>query len=315
MNCFLAGTTCALNLCNLSLGGNLPNGFQTKNNIAVLNVLSSKSYLSVIRSLKKEPVSVWFVSLVKFINESGLLNSILLFFCSILADSPCDFGYISKYLLDSGLNFIIIYMNGSIKNLGLLGACGDTTAYFPDVNISIGVKVNGLLSSTLVELQTIALVLECVPASLLQININNIKEKRPKTSGNIGVVRNKHANFYANTVIFSKSFLPLMVSYCFLNVESRPVFGSACYVAKKLFYAVYSVGWKARCVGSTINANLCNCFNVWHPNMAKRKKTYNSRYLSATYIWCGMMKDSNYIFSCAYDGKVKKTLLSDATLE
>ncbi|KAG9304762.1 hypothetical protein G9A89_003936 [Geosiphon pyriformis] len=235
INCFLAGATCALKLCNLFLGGVLPNVFQAKNNIAVLNMLSFESYLNMAN-------------------------------------------YVNKHLLNSGLGFITVYTDSSVKDLGSLDACGNVATYFLNVNTSIGIKMDGLLSLTLVELQTIALALE--------------------------------------------SFLPLMMSYCFLNVEDRSVIGNAYYVVKNLFNAVYSVGWETRCVGRIIGAELCGHFDkaktfcVWHPNgkirsdcictvlvalwsyfikafyyclpVAKRKKMYNSRYLNIACIQCGL---------------------------
>ncbi|KAG9292631.1 hypothetical protein G9A89_007003 [Geosiphon pyriformis] len=120
VNCFLAGTTCALKLCNLSLGAG--------NSIAVLDVLGFEYYLSIAKFLKKygvvfwkkldprDLVPVWFASLVKFIVEDGLLNSIMLSPHSILTNSPCDFGYVSEHLLNSRLGSITVYTDGSLMD-------------------------------------------------------------------------------------------------------------------------------------------------------------------------------------------------------
>ncbi|KAG9302049.1 hypothetical protein G9A89_021093 [Geosiphon pyriformis] len=146
------------------------------NNIAVLNVLSFEFYLNIVKSLKKysvvfvnqlldHHVLVWFAFLVKFIIENGLLNSVMLSSCSIPTNSLCDFGYIGECLLNSRLGFITIYIDGSVKNLGFLSACGGATAYFPNVDVSVKIKVDGLLSSTLVEMRAIAFALKCVSAS------------------------------------------------------------------------------------------------------------------------------------------------------
>ncbi|KAG9296155.1 hypothetical protein G9A89_014747 [Geosiphon pyriformis] len=362
VNCFLTGATCALKLCNLSLGSNLPNVFQARNSIVVLDVLSFESYLGIVKSLKRygintfcrwkkldprDPVSIWFVSLAKFIVKDGLLNCVLLFPHSVSTDSSCDFGYVGEHLLNSGLGSITIYTDGFIKNLGLLGAYGGATAYFLNIDTSVGIKMDGLLLSILVELQTIALALKCVLASQsvnLYMNSQALLDLCKSASGLAGpdFFRNECANFYADAAVTSGFFLSLMVPYHFLNVESRSVSGNTCHVAKKLFNT-------ARCVGGIISVSLSSHFDkvktfcVWHSDgrirfgytstvsatlwsyfikvlyhclpMAIRKKKYNLNYLNIACIQYGLVKDSDHVFSCICDVNVWDTLLSDATLE
>ncbi|KAG9301447.1 hypothetical protein G9A89_018119 [Geosiphon pyriformis] len=255
MNCFLAGATHVLKLCNLLLDGNLPDVFQAKNSIAVLDVLDLESYLCVTKSLRR--YSIVFV----------------------------------HQLLDR--------RDDSIKGLGSLSVHGGAAAYFPDANVSIVVKVDGLLSSTLVELQVIALALECVFAF-------------------------RSVNLFTD----SQASLDLCKSGGGV-IEDRPVSRNACHIAKKLFNAVHSVGWEAKCVGSFISVDLCNCFDktktfcVWHPDgkiksgytMAKMKKLYNPRYPSIACIRCGLVENSDHVFSYTYDANVRETLLSDASME
>ncbi|KAG9290241.1 hypothetical protein G9A89_022217 [Geosiphon pyriformis] len=393
-NCFLAGATRALKLCNLSLGGDLSDVFRAKNNIAVLDVLSLESYLHMAKSLRRYgivfvhqlldcqgvcfewntfcrwkkldprgPVPVWFVLLVEFINGGGLLNRVALSYCSALADSLCDFGYVNKHLLDSDLSSVTVYTDGSVKDLGSLGVCGGAAVYFPDANVSIRVKIDGLLSSIL-----------CVPTSwsvnlftdnqaLLNLcksgngvfspdfhdkcwikkeHIRHVISKKGlsitwnKVKSHSGVVRNECANFYADATVASKFFLPLVVFYHFLRVEDRLVSGNARHIAKKLFNAVHSVSWEAKCIGSFISAGLCNHFDkaktfcVWHPDdkiksgytssasatlHGQKKRLYNLRYPSIAYIRCELVEDFDYVFSCAHNANVWETLLSDASME
>ncbi|KAG9295163.1 hypothetical protein G9A89_006144 [Geosiphon pyriformis] len=173
VNCFLAGTIHALKLCNLSLGSDLPNVFRAGNRIAVLDVLGFESYLGIAKSLRRYgvmftdqfldccdkcfmwntfcrwkkldprgPVPVWFASLVKFIIESGLLNSVLLSSHFVPTDFFCNFGYIGEHLLNSGLGSITVYTDGCIKNLGLVRACGGAAIYFLDVDTSVEIKAD-----------------------------------------------------------------------------------------------------------------------------------------------------------------------------
>ncbi|KAG9285318.1 hypothetical protein G9A89_010793 [Geosiphon pyriformis] len=53
-------------------------------------------------------------------------------------------------------------MDRSLKGAGLAEMVGEITVYFPAVDISIGMRVDRLLSSTLTKLQAVALALECI---------------------------------------------------------------------------------------------------------------------------------------------------------
>ncbi|KAG9305670.1 hypothetical protein G9A89_022592 [Geosiphon pyriformis] len=361
-NCFLAGVTRVLKLCNLSLGGDLPDVFRAKNSITVLDVLGLESYLCVAKSLRRwkkldlrGPVPVWFVLLVEFINGSGLSNHVVLSHCSALADSPYDFGYINEHLLNSDLSSVTVYTDGSVKGLDSLNAHGGAATYFLDANVSIGVKIDGLLSLTLVELQVIALALECVPVSQ-SVNLftdsqasldlcefgGGLSVTWNKVKSHSGVVGNEYANFYTDAAVASKFFLPLVVPYRFLRIEDRPVSRNACHIAKKLFNAVHSVGWKAKCVGSFVSTGLCDHFDkiktfcVWHSDgkiksdytnsasvtlwsylmkalhyhlpVAKRKRLYNLRYPSIVCIWCGLVEDSDHVFSYTHDANAGSSI-------
>ncbi|KAG9292129.1 hypothetical protein G9A89_005273 [Geosiphon pyriformis] len=97
--------------------------------------------------------------------DCGLSNDVFAKSHSALTKSSCDIRSMFECLLTSECSFIKVYTNESVKSLGSIGACGGTAAYFPKTDASIGVKVLGLLFSTLVKLQTITLALECVPIS------------------------------------------------------------------------------------------------------------------------------------------------------
>ncbi|KAG9298683.1 hypothetical protein G9A89_012751 [Geosiphon pyriformis] len=56
-------------------------------------------------------------------------------------------------------------MDGLLKNAGTADVTGGAAAYFSSMNLNVGVRVYGLLSSTLSELQAVALALECVTSS------------------------------------------------------------------------------------------------------------------------------------------------------
>ncbi|KAG9295425.1 hypothetical protein G9A89_013454 [Geosiphon pyriformis] len=58
-----------------------------------------------------------------------------------------------------------VFMDGLLKNFGGADVASDAVAFFSAIDMSIGIKIHGLLSSTMAELQAIALSLECVPSS------------------------------------------------------------------------------------------------------------------------------------------------------
>ncbi|KAG9307264.1 hypothetical protein G9A89_017092 [Geosiphon pyriformis] len=57
-----------------------------------------------------------------------------------------------------------VYTDGSLKYLDTVDCRAGTAAFFEDIGLGLGVGVQGLVSFTLAELQTIALALECMPA-------------------------------------------------------------------------------------------------------------------------------------------------------
>ncbi|KAG9299002.1 hypothetical protein G9A89_020315 [Geosiphon pyriformis] len=56
-------------------------------------------------------------------------------------------------------------MISSLKGFGSADVAGGAAAFFPKIGLGIGVRIVGLLSSMMAELQAIALVLECVSFS------------------------------------------------------------------------------------------------------------------------------------------------------
>ncbi|KAG9297363.1 hypothetical protein G9A89_009447 [Geosiphon pyriformis] len=111
------------------------------------------------------PILAWFVSITNFVKNGNLGNSVAVMFYFTPTNFLCDIGFVSEHLLAFGQGSINVYTDSSVRSLGFIGACSGTTAYFPKVDISISVKVLGLLFSTLVELQVIVLALECIPVS------------------------------------------------------------------------------------------------------------------------------------------------------
>ncbi|KAG9297734.1 hypothetical protein G9A89_011249 [Geosiphon pyriformis] len=129
---------------------------------------------------------------IKFIENSGVVggNSVVCRFAS--SGSLYDFGFINEHLVQFGFNVLNVHTDGSVKNLGSVGACGGAATYFSLLrinlvvvrvwhclfalligfsirvtlctNLDVGVRVYGLLFSTFAKLQAIALALDCISA-------------------------------------------------------------------------------------------------------------------------------------------------------
>ncbi|KAG9299454.1 hypothetical protein G9A89_009407 [Geosiphon pyriformis] len=114
-------------------------------------------------------------------------------------------------------------MDRLVKSLRSVSICGNTAAYFSDINLSIAAIVFTLdcipaLSSVILFLDSQAFLNMCVLVG------NCVKEHS-------GVVDNKHANFFTGAIIKSKFVLSVEISYCFLVIKGRSVSGNTyCFV-------------------------------------------------------------------------------------
>ncbi|KAG9286031.1 hypothetical protein G9A89_022708 [Geosiphon pyriformis] len=110
----------------------------------------------------------WFNVAVHFLSGSGSL-----LICSLsplnvdLSDvlKSCEFDVIRNHLLEVDSDRLFLFTDGSLYGLGTPGMKAGTMVFFGDIDLGLGVEVFGLVSSTIVELQAIALALECVPLS------------------------------------------------------------------------------------------------------------------------------------------------------
>ncbi|KAG9302938.1 hypothetical protein G9A89_022355 [Geosiphon pyriformis] len=73
-----------------------------------------------------------------------------------------QFSDVKNDLLEVWFGSISVFTNSFLKEVGFVNVAGGAVAFFFEIELGIGVKVVGLLSSMMAELQTVALVLECV---------------------------------------------------------------------------------------------------------------------------------------------------------
>ncbi|KAG9299186.1 hypothetical protein G9A89_013834 [Geosiphon pyriformis] len=76
-----------------------------------------------------------------------------------------SFMFVCNHLSWVGTGSLSVYIDGSLKSLGTVGYKAGTAVFFEDIDLGLGIGILSLMSSTLAEMQAIALALECVPLS------------------------------------------------------------------------------------------------------------------------------------------------------
>ncbi|KAG9290536.1 hypothetical protein G9A89_020906 [Geosiphon pyriformis] len=135
-------------------------------------------------------------------------------------------------------------------------AC-DAVVYFPGLNKGLGVEVHGVLSSTLAELQAVALALKCVPASVSvalhmdsQVAINayvtelDLTVHWIKVKGHAGIADNVLADVLAEQAVHSGVSFLARINYRYVIVDGRPVFGNARHFVHDIFRSICKFQWK-----------------------------------------------------------------------
>ncbi|KAG9299911.1 hypothetical protein G9A89_009639 [Geosiphon pyriformis] len=303
LNCFLAGATQILASCKISLGGAFSNVFWTGTNVLILDMLGLDGYLDIRKFLMKYGL-IFANQLLDYCGICFTWNTfrrwkklnlrVNVVSYSAPTDFFCDVGFTSEHLLALNHESIEVYTNGSVKNLGSIGACGGTAAYFPraNANIAITLALNCVSISSIVELFTDSQMSLDICKFNIGMSVSNFYCK---------------SDFFANATVFSKFMLPLNMPYYFFRIENRFVSGNTCHFVKNLFDAVNFVNIVE--TGDAGKIDTHKLFSVWHSDVTMRKRLYNSRYLSIICIRCDMVEDSDHLFLCLHDDNTKKTVL------
>ncbi|KAG9292912.1 hypothetical protein G9A89_016274 [Geosiphon pyriformis] len=204
-NNFLSGVVCIFFGCDLSLGTSLASTFRLRGGTPMSLVLGEPRFLKCVPSLKcygiafmeqfcdkhgvafswktfkhwkkLDPyglVPVWFDISVQFFGS--IVPSFVYSFSVSDHASPniClshNFGIVCDNLLDiDAAVHLSVYTNRSLSSLGTVGMKTGAAVFFENIDLGLGVKVSGLVSSMLMELQAIALALECV-SSLCSVDL------------------------------------------------------------------------------------------------------------------------------------------------
>ncbi|KAG9287392.1 hypothetical protein G9A89_023764 [Geosiphon pyriformis] len=199
VNNFLAGMVKIFLGNELILVNNLPTAFHSPGRFPLSSVLGKSLYFDSVKSLKRFGVAFgdrlfdkkgvlldwktfrhwkrlnprgfvphWFMVSFEFLKDqsysfSGSVGSAEKLSLDILGSG--EFSAVKNGLHDIWSDSFEVFTDGSLRNTGSAEVTCGAAAYFPVLDMSIGVAVRGLLSSTMAELQAVALALECVPSS------------------------------------------------------------------------------------------------------------------------------------------------------
>ncbi|KAG9287543.1 hypothetical protein G9A89_019604 [Geosiphon pyriformis] len=177
----------------------------------------------------------------------------------------------------------LTYLNGSLYGLDTLGIKAGTAVFFEDIDLGLGVEVSGLVSSTMTELQAIALALECVPPSrsvnlfldsqaVLDAYKSELMLKHPdfrNFRGHFGVLGN---DTLARAAVFSGVHLPHRIDEHFLKAGVTVVSGNSRHFVCGVFHSIHHAHWEVSSGSRVLVDSLCadvdwfrSC-SVWHLN-------------------------------------------------
>ncbi|KAG9288178.1 hypothetical protein G9A89_020484 [Geosiphon pyriformis] len=321
-NNFLAGVVCIFSGCNLSLGGPLACAFCHQCSTPMSLVLGEFCFFKCISSLRhykiafveqlcdhngdrwkrldpRGPVPFWFDLSVRFLG-----GVVPLFSSSSLVDGHVvsdiclshDFGVVRDTLSTVDATCLSVYTDGSLSGLGTVDVRAGAAIFFEDINLGLGVGVSGLVFSTLMELQAIALALESVSFSHSQaaldacrlefslvcldfrnrcwiehchiatiIHQKNLDVNWVKVKGHSDVSNNEYADAFAKDAALSAWCLPHLVSERFLCAGGTAVSDNSRHFVHDVFQSV-GVGFCV--VDNSLRADI-NWFKssmVWHTN-------------------------------------------------
>ncbi|KAG9303193.1 hypothetical protein G9A89_000728 [Geosiphon pyriformis] len=311
LNNFLVGVMHIFSGCDLLLGGSLTSAFRHRSGTPMSLVLGESNYVKSVSSLQHygiafvdqlwnrngtvfewktfkwwkrlDPyglVPVWFELSVRFLGGVSSLPVCSMFLADCGSSDVLrshEFGVIGASLFNSNVGHFSVYTDGSLSNLGTVDIKAGAAVFFKDIGMGLGVGVSGLMFSILMELQTITLVLECVPSSRLVdlfsdsqaalnacrlemelvrpdfrnwcwiecchivnvIHHKNLKVNWCKVKGHSGVLGNEQANKLARTAALSGWHLPYSVDERYLRGGGAAISSNSRHFVWDIFWSVH----------------------------------------------------------------------------
>ncbi|KAG9295113.1 hypothetical protein G9A89_006094 [Geosiphon pyriformis] len=192
------------------------------------------------------------------------------------------FSTISANLLCSDIGHFSVYMDRFLSGLESVNIKAGTAVFFEDIGMSLGVRISGLMSSILTELQAIVLAFECVSffcsidlfldsqvalnACKLELDlvcpdfrnwcwiehrhiVNVIRHKNLninwyKVKNYSGVLGNKHVDELARAAALSSWNLSHFINEHYFRIDGAAISGNFRHFVDNVFQSVYCTYWE-----------------------------------------------------------------------
>ncbi|KAG9305697.1 hypothetical protein G9A89_022619 [Geosiphon pyriformis] len=264
------------------------------------NVFDWKTFKRWKRLDLRGPISNWFSVSVGYLGSAELFSSVYdwsvgVSFAPNVLES-INFDLVHNYLLGLGADSFSVYTNRSLAGLSTLSVKLGVVVFFDNINMGLGIRVSGLLLSTLAKLQAIALALKCVSAiskvclfSDSQAMLNTCRSELSLThldfrnscwvechhiadlvKRHSGVIGNDWANELAGCVALSDFVFPPQLNEQFILAGSSPVLGNSRHFVHDIYQSIHRSRWGfssgTRAVAGKLftDINWHRSSSVWH---------------------------------------------------
>ncbi|KAG9298736.1 hypothetical protein G9A89_012804 [Geosiphon pyriformis] len=203
-----------------------------------------------------------------------------------------EFGVICDHLLGIDVNQFAVYTDNSLCNLGTFDIKADAAVFFEDIGLGLGIEVSGLVSSTMAELQTVTLALECVLfSSLVSIFIDSQSAFNTcrleldllypdfqnccwiEQHHIMGVIHKKNLDVIRH--------LSHQIKECYVKTDDSTISANIRHFVHDIFCSVYHMCWEAL---------------HHHLPVAVRKCLYSRHYPEVVCLFCSNVEVSDHVF-------------------